>query len=107
MANLAAAFESHKRMLDDGVLSLLISLSNNVDEQVRQYAAFALVKISHNGENMHKVTEEGGLEPVLYLARTDDVEVWREVVPGLCALSFVDANKVNIARCGGLVSGTL
>ena len=103
MANLAGSFESHEAMIKDGVLSLLIALSNNNDELVRQYAAFALVKISHNGENMKKVTEQGGLEPVLFLARTDDPEVWREVIPGICMLSFVDTNKVNIARSGGLV----
>eukprot|EP00940_MAST-03C_sp_MAST-3C-sp2_P002171 g2171.t1 len=103
MANLAGSFESHEAMINDGVLSLLIALSNSSDEQVRQYAAFALVKISHNGENMQKVTEQGGLEPVLFLARTSDPEVWREVIPGICMLSFVDSNKVNIARSGGLV----
>ena len=48
------------------------------------------------------MTEEGGLEPVLYLARTDEAEIQREVLPALCSLSFADANKVAICRNGGL-----
>jgi hypothetical protein len=48
------------------------------------------------------VTEDGGLEPVLYLARTDEAEIQRQVLPALCVLSFADANKVPICRNGGL-----
>ena len=48
------------------------------------------------------MTEEGGLEPVLYLARTDEPEIQREVLPALCCLSFADANKIAICRNGGL-----
>ena len=43
-----------------------------------RYAAFALVKIAHNAEIRKKITDEGGLEPVLFLSRTDDSEIWRE-----------------------------
>lgn len=44
----------------------------------------------------------GGLEPVLYLARTNDGEIQREVVPSLCCLSFDPLCKVEIAKYGGL-----
>ena len=60
------------------------------------------MKIGHNAEVRKKVTEEGGMEPVLFLARTEDTELHKEVLPALTTLSFADANKVEIAKNGGL-----
>lgn len=45
------------------MLSLLISLSTVNDPEVRQYAAYAVVKIAQNSDLRKIVTEEGGLEP--------------------------------------------
>lgn len=84
------------------MLGLLISLSTANDAEVRQYSAYAMVKLAQNADVRKIVTEEGGLEPVLYLARTDEPEIQREVLPALCNLSFADANKVAICRNGGL-----
>ena len=39
---------------------------------------------------------------MLYLARTDEAEIQKEVLPALCSLSFADANKIAICRNGGL-----
>ena len=102
IANLASAVENHHAFVEEGMLSLLISLSTVNDSEVRQYAAYAVVKIAQNSEMRKVITEEGGLEPVLYLSRTDEVEVQREVLPALCTLSFMDANKIAICRNGGL-----
>ena len=71
-------------------------------QEVRQYAAFAIVKISQNSNVRKQVTEEGGLEPVLYLARTDEPEIQREIIPALCCLSFSLQNKIDICKFGGL-----
>lgn len=70
--------------------------------QVRQYAAYALVKVGQNSDVRKQVTEEGGLEPVLYLARTEEPEIQRETLACLCSLSFAEENKMNITRYGGL-----
>lgn len=58
IANIASSVENHKDIVDEGALPLLISLSNAPDEEIRQYAAFALVKVAHNGEIRKKITEE-------------------------------------------------
>jgi Armadillo/beta-catenin-like repeat len=84
------------------MLTLLISLSNAPDPEVRQYAAYALVKVGQNSDVRKQVTDEGGLEPVLYLARTDEPEIQRETLACLCSLSFAEENKVNITKYGGL-----
>eukprot|EP00957_Ditylum_brightwellii_P168494 12825766-Ditylum_brightwellii.AAC.1 len=84
------------------MLPLLISLSNSQDAEVRQYSAYAMVKIAQNSSLRHIVTEEGGLEPVLYLARTDEPEIQREVLPAIATLSFEDSNKIEICKNGGL-----
>ena len=38
----------------------------------------------------------------MYLARTDEAEIQRQVLPALCTLSFHDSNKIPICRNGGL-----
>lgn len=86
------------------MLALLISLSTSNDAEVRQYSSYAVTKIAQNADVRKAVTDEGGLEPVLYLARTDEEEIQKEVLPALCSLSFSDANKVAICRNGGLDS---
>lgn len=70
--------------------------------QVRQYAAYALVKVGQNSDVRKQVTDEGGLEPVLYLARTEEPEIQRETLACLCSLSFAEENKITITRYGGL-----
>lgn len=70
--------------------------------QVRQYAAYALVKVGQNSDVRKQVTDEGGLEPVLYLARTEEPEIQRETLACLCSLSFSEENKINITKFGGL-----
>lgn len=69
---------------------------------MRQYAAYALVKVGQNSDVRKQVTEEGGLEPVLYLARTEEPEIQRETLACLCSLSFAEENKINITKYGGL-----
>ena len=50
LANIGSTVANHAAMVEEGTLPLLISLSNHVDEEIRQYAAYALVKIGHNSE---------------------------------------------------------
>lgn len=69
---------------------------------MRQYAAYALVKVGQNSDVRKQVTDEGGLEPVLYLARTEEPEIQRETLACLCSLSFAEENKINITKYGGL-----
>ena len=45
------------------MLGLLISLSTANDAEARQYAAYAMVKLSQNGDVRKMVTEEGGALP--------------------------------------------
>ena len=60
------------------------------------------MKVAQNSDVRKQVTDEGGLEPVLYLARTDEPEIQVEVIPAICTLSFAEENKVDIAKNGGL-----
>lgn len=69
---------------------------------MRQYAAYALVKVGQNSDVRKQVTDEGGLEPVLYLARTEEPEIQKETLACLCSLSFAEENKIAITRYGGL-----
>ena len=101
-SDLASATEIHHLFVQEGMLALLISLSASNDAEVRQYSSYAVTKIAQNADVRKAITDEGGLEPVLYLARTDDLEVQKEVLPALCSLSFADNNKVAICRNGGL-----
>jgi hypothetical protein len=69
---------------------------------MRNYAAYAVAQLSKNSDMMEIITSEGGLEPVLYLGRSDDKTVQREVLPALATLSFMDCNKEPICTNGSL-----
>lgn len=93
------AFETPVCPRCNPLITLFVALNHN---QVRQYAAYALVKVGQNSDVRKQVTEEGGLEPVLYLARTEEPEIQRETLACLCSLSFAEENKINITKYGGL-----
>lgn len=61
--DLASATENHSLFVEEGMLGLLISLSTANDAEARQYAAYAMVKLSQNGDVRKMVTEEGGALP--------------------------------------------
>ena len=104
IANLAACIDNHDDFVAQETVPMLVSFSNSADPEMRNFAAFAVVELSRNADMMEIVTDEGGLEPVLYLARSDDRRVQRQVLPALTTLSFVDRNKAAICADGALPS---
>ena len=65
---------------------MLVSFQNSADPEMRNFAAFAVSELSRNSDMMGIITDEGGLEPVLYLARSDDKRVQRQ---GMCIILIV------------------
>ena len=102
IANLAASFRTHDEFVSHGTIPMLISFFNADDTELRNYASYAVAQLSKNSDMMEIITSEGGLEPVLYLGRSTDKLVQREVLPALTALSFMDCNKVPICTNGSL-----
>ena len=102
IANLAACFENHDNFVSQETIPMLVSFSNSADPEIRNYAAFAIAELSKNSDMMEIITDEGGLEPVLYLARSDDKKVQRQILPSLTTLSFLDCNKEPICTNGAL-----
>lgn len=102
IANLAACFENHDNFVSQETIPMLVSFSNSADAEIRNYAAFAIAELSKNSDMMEIITDEGGLEPVLYLARSDDKKVQRQILPSLTTLSFLDCNKEPICTNGAL-----
>ena len=62
LACIGANVTNHDAMMREGVVPVLVSLSTHEDEAVRQYSAYALVRLGHNGEVRETITAEGGLE---------------------------------------------
>ena len=81
--------------IEQGMLAELVSLSNSDHDEIRQFSAFALVKMAQNSDVRAIVVSNGGLEPVLYLARTQSKDIQREVLPSLCCLSFDPMSKAS------------
>jgi hypothetical protein len=102
LANLAASFRTHDEFVAQCTIPMLVSFSNSDDTEMRNLAAYAIAQLSKNADIAEIVTSEGGLEPVLYLGRSDDKAVQREVLPALTTLSFMDCNKVPICSNGSL-----
>ncbi len=102
IANLAACFSNHDEFIEKRTIPTLLSFSNSEDPGIRNYAAYTISELSKNPDMMEVMTEAGGLEPVMYLARSDDKKVQRDVLPALTALSFFDRNKLPICMNGAL-----
>ena len=49
-----------------------------------------------------KIVQEGGLEPLTQLMRSDDIEILREVAAALANLSLSDENKYEVAKSGAI-----
>jgi hypothetical protein len=62
---------------------------------VRIFVCACAVAISV--ENREKIVAEGVLDPLVLMARSDIIEVKREVAAALCCLSSVEGNKIEIA----------
>ena len=55
-----------------------------------------------NEQNKMKIVQEGGLEPLTQLMRSDDIEILREVAAALANLSLSDENKYEVAKSGAI-----
>jgi hypothetical protein len=102
IARLASCFENHDDFVSQNLIPLLVSFSISTDAELRNYAAHALAEISRNSDMAEIITSEGGLNAVLYLARSDDRHVQRQVLPALTVLSFLDCNKTAICANGAI-----
>ncbi len=102
IASLASCFENHDDIILQNSIPMLVSFSVSADAELRNYAAHALVEISRNSDMAEIITSEGGLNAVLYLARSDDRHVQRQVLPALTVLSFLDSNKRAICANGAM-----
>ena len=102
LANLTSSVETHTLFVDADILPLLVSLSSSRDYQVRLYAAFAVAKLAENALMRKTITDEGGLESVLYLSRLLNLDVISEILPALANLSFIESNRKSICKYGGL-----
>ena len=63
-------------------------------------AVSALRGLAVTPQNQVKIVQEGGLNPLVKLAGSTDVEIQREVGAALCNLSNSDDNKIEIAESG-------
>jgi hypothetical protein len=100
--NLSHEVKNHRTFIDDRILQVMISLCNSTDFGIRQYAALVVTNIAKNMDLRNVVTEEGGLEPVLYLARIENSNIRGEVLAAIATLSFVDKNKEDLCFAGGM-----
>lgn len=69
IANLASCFGNHDDFVAQNAIPMLVSFSNSADAEMRNFAAFAVAELSRNSNMTQILTDEGGLEAVLYLAR--------------------------------------
>jgi len=102
IANLACAIENHVYYIEENAIPLLISLSDSSDMLVRYYVSLVLAKVVQNATFGKLITAEGGLDPVLPLARTDNYHAHRDILRALTTLSFEQSNKSQVYKNGGL-----
>jgi hypothetical protein len=89
LANFAAVAENADVLLEEGVLEPVIDLMRSTDNVETQLRAVTAIRGLSVVDKMRVViVENGGVEPLLELTHTDDVELQREVLQTLCNLSL-------------------
>lgn len=104
LANFASSFKTHDAFMSHHSAKMLVSFSNSTDAELRNYAAFTVAKLAANSNLTEIISDEGGLEPVLFLARSDDKRVQKHTLKALTTLSFVECNKEAICTVLPLIS---
>eukprot|EP00924_Labyrinthula_sp_SR-Ha-C_P006206 snap_masked-scaffold_63-processed-gene-0.43-mRNA-1 protein AED:1.00 eAED:1.00 QI:0/-1/0/0/-1/1/1/0/4272 len=102
VANLSLSAKGKSYLTGKGVPDLLVSLTASKDEDIRQTACFSLGKISEEQAFIDLVTSSGGLQPILYLCRTHNFNIYTELCVCLYQLSLLHQNRYNICNNGGL-----
>jgi hypothetical protein len=100
--NLSDEVNIHAIIIREGVLNVMISLWNSLADDMRMWAALTVANVSKNVAMREIVTDHGGLESVLDLARNDITQYRRNVLGAIASLSFVKRNKGQICFHGGI-----
>ncbi|CCI42216.1 unnamed protein product [Albugo candida] len=97
IANFALSPQIHAKMVEKGVLICVASNTNASNDQIRSFATYVIARIARNPSYRTLITESGGLTPLLRLIERKEECVDHEILPAICSLSFLDANKQNIS----------
>ncbi|KAF1331179.1 Vacuolar protein, partial [Globisporangium splendens] len=108
LSNLAVNEANHEHMISRGVLKVALRLGMSKDEDIRQYAAFALANFSGNADHCAVIGEEGGVLTLITLAHSEDTNSHTLAISALRRLcQFSAQNRGRIVRGGGLVPLTI
>ena len=102
LANLAKSRENCGAFVEMGTIPILVSMCIDEDEKVRRNASYAVTMLASHPEMKDTVTEEGGLESILFLARTMGPSASGIVLPSITNLSRIHVNRYGICAYGGL-----
>jgi len=81
----------------------LISTSGANSDAVHRQASKALANLGVNAGNKEKISDAGGIQPLITLAGVKNTAVCVEAIAALANLAVNDGNEVEIAEKGGLV----
>jgi hypothetical protein len=104
MVYLSSENNNHRDFLSASIFNNVVSLSVSSDSYVRVYAALIIANLGRNMNLSQIISDEGGLEPILYLARIENEKTRLEALPAFASLSFIQTNRDDICLFGGLFS---
>jgi hypothetical protein len=95
IASLASCFGKHDNFVVQNVIPMLASFLNSANAGMRNFVAFAVAEQSRNSDVVQILTDEGGLEAMLYLAQSDDKSVQIQVLQVLTrTFSLLDCKQI-------------
>lgn len=101
---LSSENDNHNAFLDASIFNTAFSLSASADPYIRVYSALIIANLGRNIRLTNVLSVEGGLEPILYLARLESTITRREALPAIANLSFMPEYRDDICSYGGLFS---
>lgn len=73
LGNLAVNENNHTPLMQKGTLGILLELTQSREADIREYAAYAIANFCSNYELLHAVGRQGGIQPLISIAGSNNV----------------------------------
>jgi len=97
LSNLAAVEKYQQRIVDSGAMEILVALACTDSRSTQHWSLATLRGICYNPQHRAMAVKQGILDPLVLMARADQVEVLREVSAAFNCLSAAEENKREMA----------
>eukprot|EP00957_Ditylum_brightwellii_P188917 14380512-Ditylum_brightwellii.AAC.1 len=93
LGNLAANESNHSPLLRQGAFKTLVDQAKHSNGDIKQYCAFAIANLASNSDVLNRLGKDGGINPLLSLAKMNNVHSQCLAITSLRRLALIPENR--------------